>query len=636
MGMIFRQFAYNNVVRNKRTHLAYFLSSSFSVMIFFTYALLLFHPDLQGELASTSGTLSTLATMGMKISQYLIFIFSFFFLLYSVSAFLKTRKKEFAVLLVLGMSPRQMNRLVFIENMMIGIASIVVGIAAGLVFSKLTLLISANLLVIEKGLSFYIPIQAVWTTAGSFLLLFLLISLFTTRMGKRGSLLELLKSEEKPKPEPQASVWLSVLAVVLIGSGYGMVFYFVLGKVFSMVLLSTGVVLVVVGTYFLFTQLSVYVIRALKKNERLFFRKTNLLTLSELTYRMKDNAIMFCMVSIISASAFTGIGTCLALGKPGLAAMSDPYAFTYRSSQGNTQAEKHVSEIQNQLNQASFPYKMGTMTPKYSDNGTQVVKLSDFNSMALARGFQTVELNDQEVILAPTNVIQMQSFKKKGEPESLLLQLGKSNISLQVQKSVPYIILPIDGDMIVISDSLYDKLETDNFEPTYYRFVVEHWEKSREVAQTLQLYIPEDREGHFHLTSLVFTWISGKQTNGILMIMSVLVGIVFFTFAASFLYFRLYADLERDQKQYQMISKVGLSRSELNVMVTRQLLLMFFLPISLALIHSGVAFAALQQLIDFSIVGSSILVFVSFVSVQVMYFALTRWRYLNRLYQNLV
>ena len=92
--MNMRQFATNNVLRNKRTYLAHFLSSAFSVMIFFIYAMLLFHPDLQGELKATSPMIASLGSMGIKTAQVIIFIFSFFFLLYSVSAFLKLRKKS--------------------------------------------------------------------------------------------------------------------------------------------------------------------------------------------------------------------------------------------------------------------------------------------------------------------------------------------------------------------------------------------------------------------------------------------------------------------------------------------------------------------------------------------------------------
>nr|EJQ73931.1 hypothetical protein IGC_05028 [Bacillus cereus HuA4-10] len=86
--MIFRQLAFNNVIRNKRIYLGHFFSSTFAVMIFFTYGLLVFHPNLQGELTNASTIMSTFGKIGFLLSYYLIFFFSFFLIFYSVSAFL--------------------------------------------------------------------------------------------------------------------------------------------------------------------------------------------------------------------------------------------------------------------------------------------------------------------------------------------------------------------------------------------------------------------------------------------------------------------------------------------------------------------------------------------------------------------
>lgn len=82
-----------------------------------------------------------------------------------------------------------------------------------------------------------------------------------------------------------------------------------------------------------------------------------------------------------------------------------------------------------------------------------------------------------------------------------------------------------------------------------------------------------------------------------------------------------------------MISKMGLGKRELKKVVTRQLLLMFFLPIIIAVIHTVVAYMALQQLLDFSIMNSSIVILISFICIQVLYFFITRWRYLQKLYK---
>lgn len=645
--MTFQRFAFNNIIRSKRTYAAHFLSSSFSVMVFFTYSLLLFHPDLQGELASTSKTMSLLGTMGMQISQYLIFVFSFFFLLYSVSSFLKTRKKEFGILIMHGMTPAQLNKLIFLENMLIGVASITFGILIGLIFSKLNLLASENILAIDKGLPFYVPIKAVFTTTGAFLILFLVISLFTSKMVKANKLIDLMKSEEKPKPEPKASKALALLSVLLIGLGYGCVFYFVLERNFIMPYLLGGVVFVVIGTYFLFSQLSVYVIRVLKKKDTLFFNKTNLLTISELAYRMKDNATMFFMLAIVSAVAFTGIGTCLAMGNKGLTEMTNPFAFTYTSLGENAQEEEHITEIKKQLTRSNFSYQVAVTNPKFTENNLVLIKVSEYNKFAKIFGYEMEKIdNDQEAIIVPSIISQKEKYARgKDIPEKIDVVQENLEMSLRVNKAVPHIVLPNSiGAIIVVSDSLYDKIpnrktEDDSYVmKSQYGFVVENWEKSRVVTKKLEETMGNHNSGqaHHYFKALYSEWISSKQENGILLIVSVLVGIVFFTFAASLLYFRLYADLEREQQQYEMIAKVGLSRKELKKIVTRQLILMFFLPIIIAIIHSGVAFIALQQLIDYSVLKISILIILAFISIQSVYFFTVRWRYLQRLYKKIM
>ncbi|HFK1708912.1 putative ABC transport system permease protein [Bacillus sp. RC55] len=645
--MTFQRFAFNNIIRSKRTYAAHFLSSSFSVMVFFTYSLLLFHPDLQGELASTSKTMSLLGTMGMQISQYLIFVFSFFFLLYSVSSFLKTRKKEFGILIMHGMTPAQLNKLIFLENMLIGVASITFGILIGLIFSKLNLLASENILAIDKGLPFYVPIKAVFTTIGAFLILFLVISLFTSKMVKANKLIDLMKSEEKPKPEPKASKALAFLSVLLIGLGYGCVFYFVLERNFIMPYLLGGVVFVVIGTYFLFSQLSVYVIRVLKKKDTVFFNKTNLLTISELAYRMKDNATMFFMLAIVSAVAFTGIGTCLAMGNKGLTEMINPFAFTYTSLGENPQEGEHITEIKKQLTRSNFSYQVAVTNPKFTENNLVLIKVSEYNKFAKIFGYEMEKIdNDQEAIIVPSIISQKEKYARgKDIPEKIDVVQENLEMSLGVKKAVPYIVLPNTiGAIIVVSDSLYDtipnrKTEDDSYVmKSQYGFVVENWEKSRVVTKKLEATMGNNNsvQAHHYFKALYSEWIFSKQENGILLIVSVLVGIVFFTFAASLLYFRLYADLEREQQQYEMIAKVGLSRRELKKIVTRQLTLMFFLPLIIAIIHSGVAFIALQQLIDFSVLKMSILIILAFISIQSVYFFTVRWRYLQRLYKKIM
>ncbi|WP_337032020.1 ABC transporter permease [Paenibacillus illinoisensis] len=653
--MNFRQFAINNVVRNKRIYLAHFLSSTFSVMIFFTYALLLFHPDLKDGLRGSSETVTVLANQGFMIAEFIIFIFSFLFLLYSVGSFLKTRKKEFGIFLIIGMTRKQMNRLLFMENMCIGIAAIAAGVGLGMIFGKLILLICGSLLAVENSLRFYFPFKAIALTAVAFLILFAVIALSSSLLIRKGTLIDLVKSEEKPKPEPKASRLLAFLSVLLIGGGYAGVFTFV-WVTYSFPLLLGSVIMVIAGTYLLFTQLSVYVIRALKRNQRLFFRKTNVLFLSELTYRMKDNAVMFFMVSVISASAFTGIGTMLAIADPGLSSMTNPYAFTYTNSWNTPEAEGDIRQIEETLVDHEVPYVKGSYTQLYENNtGSNIIKLSEYNYLAKALGYEERTLDTENgAFMTPSNLAARKELRKQVEQgfSPTQVDLEVENYHQQVQLSPPAteIVIPVDFkvDIYVVSDELFEKmkraynefleLSEDYYSNKMTQFVVEDWMGTRAFAPELVNSIQEQprTEGYFMFSALVVDWLNSKQTNGIILILSGLIGIVFFTFAASFTYFRLYADLERDEAQYRMIGKMGLSRPELRKIVTQQLLLMFFLPLLIALIHSSVAFVALQQLVDFSVMGYSLRIFFVFASMQILYFALVRWRYLRHMYSKLI
>jgi putative ABC transport system permease protein len=636
--MTFRNLAFYNVIRNKRLYFGHFLSSAFSVMIFFTYALLLFHPKLQGELASTSAAISALSKQGLTISQILIFVFSFLFLLYSVSSFLKMRNKEFGILMIHGLSPKQQIRMVFMENMLIGIISIAAGIAVGLVFSKLILLISAAMLAIENGLDFYFPLKAIGLTVLVFLFLFLLISWFTSRLVKTKGLVELLKGEDKPKPEPRASKGLSGLAALLIAMGYGLAFYFVIERKFEYPVLFLTVALSVTGTYFLFTQLSVYLIGTLKGKRRFFFKKTNIITLSEMAYRMKDNATTFFMVATISAVAFTGMGVTSVLGDPGLTEQTNPFAFRYHSNHGNERKAEHLKLIEAELTQAGFSYRTGSYSTKYTENGLTVIGLSDYNSLLKALGYPVDSLqSDKQAIAIPTTYAQKRDFEeKRGLTAEIDVLAGNVDEKLQIVKNVPHLVAADLGNAaIVTTDALYDRLPPQDGragEGRAFVFQVDNWPETKEIANKLKKAIPWQNGAPYNFAEpLVLEWLKSKQQNGLILILSVLVGIVFFTFAASFLYLRLYTDLERDRAQYQMIAKVGLSRKELGRIVTRQLSFMFFVPLLMAIIHSTVAFTALQQLVGYSVFKGGAAILISFTLVQIVYFLVARGRYMNHM-----
>ncbi|EEM92249.1 ABC transporter permease protein [Bacillus thuringiensis IBL 200] len=612
-------------------------------MIFFTYGLLVFHPNLQGELTHASTIMNTFGKIGFQLSYYLIFVFSFLFIFYSVSAFLKNRKKEFGLLMLHGMSHQQLHQLIFFENMLIGIPSILAGIGLGIVFSKLFLLVSGSLLGVEHTLSLYFPLKSMGVTAISFFVLFLLISLFTSKMVKMNELVELIKSEEKPKAEPKASVWISLLAIILIGAGYSAVHYCIVAVDFMslkqlLLLVGVGVLLIVCGTYFFFTQLCVYVLYTLKNRETTFFKRTNLLVISELAFRMKDNARTFFIVTIISAVSFTAIGVCTAIANPELAKSATPYAFTYRSDNGNTQEKSHIEEIKKQLKESGFSYKVVATKFKRSQNGSVLINLSTYNEYAKKLGYEIEKLTNETESIA---ILPKKNPTSAEDQKTLELKHGELEVPLSVQKTI-YIpeFTEIDNPFIV-SDAVYSKVLNVQQEGvlrdyTIYGFIIKNWPETSAISTKLMKFIGTSQDDYYAFSSLYVKWLELKQQNGLLSISSVLVGIVFFVFTLSFLYFRLFTDLERDKEQYQMLSKLGLRQKEVKQIVTRQMMILFFLPIVVAMVHSSFAFITFHQLgqtvsRELSVIQSSIVVLVSFICMQIIYFLIIRNHYIKRI-----
>src|SRR5690606_40994160 len=163
--MTFRQLAYRNVLRNLRSYAAFFLASVVSVMVFFVYSMFIFHPLFEEE------GLGTLAVRGMLIAEVVLYIFTLFFLFYSMSAFLQARSKEFGVLVHLGMTKRQLSKMIFFEMMILGSISTASGIAFGFAFSKFFLMIGREIMELES-LPLYLSWEPFLLTIGAFASLF--------------------------------------------------------------------------------------------------------------------------------------------------------------------------------------------------------------------------------------------------------------------------------------------------------------------------------------------------------------------------------------------------------------------------------------------------------------------------------
>jgi ABC-type antimicrobial peptide transport system permease subunit len=638
--MNFLQFAWNNIRRNARAYLAYFLSSSFAVMIFFTYAIFIFHPDLaKSDLGETVKT-------GMKAADYVVFIFSFLFILYSMSAFLKVRQQEFGILTILGAEGKQLNRLLFLENMIIGAVSIMTGLGSGLLLAKAFLLIGAKVVELE-ALPFYLPWEAMQLTVAAFVGLFLLISLLTPFFVRQKRVLALLQGTSKPKPEPKASILLSLLsASSFIGAFYLM--QLKLTEVTMILILLLGMM----GTYFLFTQLSVLVIRLLKKNRLFFWRGTNLLWVSEMAYKMKDNARMFFLVTIVITMASSAVGIVLTIDQRNKQMFTEqPFPFRYHSSEGD-HWQREVEKIDQELSRAGVKYeKVKTATiilPFQETMAMDVMRQSDYHRLADVLQLERARpLNPDEAILIITKLPQS---KEEEELKNLYKLTSKEGTVTVIKHFENKIRLGwVTPNLVVVADSVFNQLKQNEQERILISYFVPAWSNP---------YLPHSNSLETKLGKKLFKWnqeelLKGKaqgilsaraeiysllkQATNVMSFIGVFIAAIFSIFTASLLYFKLYTDLNQDSPIYRGLSKMGLSAAEMKKAVTIQMIILFFAPLMVAALETMIALSSLEEQLNMGSTFVPAMIGIGcFFAAQLIYFFVIRSRYLAQLQRVMV
>ncbi len=625
--MTFRQFAFNNVLRNKRLYIAYFLSSMFTVMVFFTFAIFAFHP------AFSNGSVNQNALLGMAAAGGIIYVFSFFFVLYSMSSFLQSRKKEFGLLIMLGATNKQIRLMVFLENILIGFFATVGGILAGLLFAKAILLVAENVLIISESLPFYFPTLAVVVTFGSFMLLFFFISVFVSFILRTNKLTDLVKGDKQSKGEPKASVFLSVVAALLLLIGYGTAIYVEgVGVVYAMI---PVILVVTLGTYLLFTQLSVFFIRRVKNNTSIFWRKTNMLLFSDLSFRMKDNARTFFMVAIISTVAFSAIGSLYGFQSyltKGVKEMN-PFTVTYSPWLDDSKEiiENDIKKINAILEEENVEAKMEDMELTYyempeQDRQVLITKASDYNRFAALIGEEALNPKKGEAIVVEQSDVMLAEGTKASEvlmASNVPLESGEEIKPSQVINSA--VLSELNG-YYVVNDEIYNQLGTVVRSDHSAVWKAEDGQTQQIIEAGRKL----DEQLDHKAFALEYQLYEINKAFGPILFIGLFIGIVFFVSAGSFLYFRLFTDLDEEKRKFRSIAKIGLTETELKKVVNRQIALLFFSPIVVALVHGIVALTALSHLFDYNLTVESSLVLGSFALIQIVYFLIVRFFYVKQ------
>ncbi|MED1302017.1 ABC transporter permease [[Bacillus thuringiensis] serovar konkukian] len=649
--MTFWQFAFKNVTRNARAYFAYFVSSAFSIAIFFSFAVYLFHPKL--HMTDINYALNIL----MTISEVVIVFFSFFFLLYSIGTFLKVRKKQFGILTVLGISQKQLKRLIFLENMLIGILSIFFGIQLGLVFSQFFLLVTAKITHVP-GLYLYWPTGAIILTIVIFLGLFILVSSFTPMLIRTRKAVRLLK-EGKQQKERKASVLISLFGATCLITGYVLaanpLYFMSLGDIIGLLYAVSSIFvipsLISAGTYFFFSQISFLLIRILKTRRKFYMKRINMLWISDLAARIRTNINMLFIVAMLSTLAFTMITFLYGFGKFTKfdEIRKNPFPFTYLSHTENTLADEHLNWLEQKFIEEHFTYtkfKTDIYEVSSSEDNTQLyyaIKQSDYNVLAKALNWETLTVNKNESYILMTDLDDQVIGTLHNKDKKNTLTLTQNNLQLQVKEYKSYNPFPnrLIYQLLILSDENVEALSTISKQMSVYSFKVYDWEKAHNIGAAFTTKIYNESEAikaehpPFHASEASDSLYKTKLNVASFFLIGTFLGVIFFIGAGSVLYFRMYTDLTNEQEKYVTITKIGLTEAEMKRSATIQLAILFFVPYIMASIHTMFATKMLQEILHLSFFAEITVVLMIFGTVEILFFLLIRSFYMQKLSQHI-
>ncbi|MCC0665507.1 ABC transporter permease [Clostridioides sp. ZZV15-6597] len=636
--MNIKQFAINNISRNIKAYLGYLASIVISSSLLFSFIMFTSHPSL--DIAQFPDYLKE----GLKMSKIIAYLFLFFFVFYSVSVFLKSRYKEFGILYITGISKRQVMKLVLIENIVINIVSSVIGIIVGLIFSKIFLVTMSTFLELSP-LEFYIPLNAMFSTLIYFMVLAILTSIFTSFIIKENQVLKLLKGTKTPKPEPKTSLILAILSICLFIIAY-------YSAVTSTDQYTTYLRLVpvtsltIVATYLFFSQFSVYFIKKLKMKKSFYRSNTNMLWISNLIYKVKDNARIFFLITITSAVAFTAIGTVYPFWKDVKRQINLIYPSTiYYSTMtlhndtnkpdSKEKDKERMSFIENKLKKEGIDYarvngEFKTVFPKKSDFNVRIMKESKYLEITKTIGVKPISFEDNESI----SLFSSSLPGDKKVKENVII----GNRSLKVAKQVEECVMPAYyKNMYVVKDNFYDSIKSKFIIDRFSTFEVEDSSKTIDICRQFEdKFDNESRMQPYLFFSKELMIETGKLTYSTFMFLAVFIGLIFFVTTSSFLYNKFYMDCQIDKKKYEQLNKLGMTYKEIKRASTIEIGIVFLLPYVVAVVHSVFALTALKNSFDIEVASSAVLVMGSLFIVQIVYFLLIRNNYLKEIRLNLV
>lgn len=625
---IFSRLAKQNIRNNKSTYIPYMITCIFCIAMIYMMEFLRDCPTLDQAVRQADEVRMIVFT-----GEIVVEIFCIIFLIYSNSFLMKRRQKEIGLYNILGLERNHIGIVMFLETIITSIGSLAGGIAVGIIGSKLALLLLLKLLHIPSVLGFYISVKGIFTCLFMFGIVFLMILFLNLAKIHLSRPVELLRGNNTGEKEPAAKWLMALIGFICLGAGY----YLAVtteSPIKAITIFLLAVILVMAGTYLLFTAGSIVILKFLRRRKSFYYRTGNFISISGMLYRMKQNAIGLASICILSTGVLLMISMTVSIyfGMNDIMLNRYPYdvdmsvtsisedecqtaieAFEKAIADNKVPVEKSVEEIYLDIVCSKNGDQILIKPANTIRNSDSVLVLSLLNQAEYERltGI-SANLNDGEIFTWYPSAVQKDSVTVDETEFTVKKWLDKNPLTCG-EDAVS------DNAVLVVTDEDFKKF--DEMRTEMYKGV-----SSAPAGEDLTLHLGLDitgsetdkidfgtpvmevvkdlkKNGGLSENSWITSGIRQQEyesyyaDNGSLLFIGIFLGSLFLMGTAMIIYYKQISEGYEDQKRFEIMQKVGLSRREVRSSVRRQILMVFFLPLLMAMLHITMAFPMIRRML---------------------------------------
>lgn len=607
------KLSFTGIRKNGSAYIPYMLAGIFSVFVYFAFTSII-NNDIMKTLPR-----SAYAWMLMQVGQVLLALILLPFLLYTNSFLIKRRKKELGLYSVLGLDKKDIAVMMLWETLLIFGIVMVGGVLFGMAFSRLIFLALLNLSGLPVNAAFSFSIKALSQTFMYFLITYAFNLIVNVIHVFRTNPNELIKEPKKADKEPKR-LWLTaLLGLALLGAGYAIA---IPAEVDSNIFVNFffAVWFVVLGTHYFFKAGLFALLKLLKMNSGFYYRKSNYVTVSGMLHRLKKSASSLSNICIFSTMTMVTLLCTLSvsLGNHRIIEHQYPYDVILNYNAMDFQADEALAGKLEELSQSTgtqiedkidFTYQklhvgregnaFKIQNPSYAPRDCFAIKLITLDAYNTFQNAQET-LADGEVLIFATGadfgydqvVLEKEAYRVKKELDTMVFFRKHAN---NVFEQDYYLVVKDTAVMDKLREAFISTAENDRIRTV--RFQLIGSDRGREAFMDEISSWSSLQAGYNSTVDGMEGKMEVASMNGGLLFIGVFFSIIFTLCLILIMYYKQISEGYDDRDHFDIMQKVGMSDSEVRGTIKKQILMVFFFPLIIAVFHTMAGFNMIAALL---------------------------------------